>query len=117
MAGGGFTTGMSVNVIPNIPKKKRVSPYAFAHQYREAAKKTIRFTKEWDKDMGPFKSVGFIYTKEDRSGPFTAHILLIANDKTGTLYMVLFEGPSASWAEIWKIAEPMLNFLFIDDTI
>ena len=114
---GEFTTGMTVNVIPNIPKKKSVSPYVFARQFRDSAKKTVRFTKEWDKDMGPFKSIGFVYSRNDKAGAFTVHNLLIANNKTGTLYLVMFEGPSAQWPEIWKIAEPMLQYLYIDDAI
>ena len=116
-AKGEFTTGMTVNVIPNIPKKKSVSPYAFALQFRDAAKKTVLFTKAWDKDMGPFKSVGFVYNKEDKAGAFTVHNLLIANNKTGTLYLVMFEGQKSEWTKTWAIAEPMLQYLYIDDTI
>lgn len=112
-----FTTGMTVNVVPNIPKKKDMSPYDFALRYREAARSTVTFAKEWNKNLGPFKSVGFVYSKDDKDGAFTVHTLLIANNKTGTLYMVLFEGPAAQWTEIWKTAEPMLQYLLIDDTI
>ena len=114
---GGYKTGMSVTVIPGIPKKNKVAPSVYAGQYREAARKTVTFTKEWNKDMGPFKSVGFVFSKDDKAGAFTVHNLLIANDKTGTIYLVLFEGPTAEWSAAWKIAEPMLEYLFIDDTI
>jgi hypothetical protein len=114
---GQFTTGMSVNVIPNIPKKKAASPYDFACQYREAARQSVKFANEWNKDLGPFKSVGFVFNKDDKKGAFTVHTLLIANNKTGTLYLVLFEAPTAEWVETWKIAEPMLQLLYIDDSI
>ncbi len=114
---GKFTTGMTVNVIPDIPKRTSLSPHAFARQFRESARKSATFTKEWDKDMGPFKSVGFVYSKEDKAGAFTVHNLLIANNKTGTVYLVMFEGPKSEWAKTWEIAEPMLQCLYIDDTI
>ena len=114
---GSFKTGLTVNVIPDIPKKKSMSPYDFARQVRETAKESSKLTKEWNKDMGPFKSVGFVYDKKDDAGNFTVHNLLIANNKTGTLYLVIFEAPSAEWTETWKIAEPMLKYLYIDDTI
>ena len=114
---GEFITGMSVNVIPDIPKKKSTSPYLFARSYREAARKTVTFSKEWDKDMGPFKSVGFVYSKDDKAGAFTVHNLLIANNKTGTLYLIMFEGAKSEWSKTWQIAEPMLQYLYIDDTI
>ena len=113
----GFATGLSINVVTDIPKKKSMTPYAFARQYRETARKTTKFSKEWDKDMGPFKSVGFMYVAKDAAGSSTIHMLLIANNKTGALYFVMFEAPTADWAEAWKIADPMLQYLLIDDTI
>jgi hypothetical protein len=114
---GQFMTGLTVNVVPDIPKKKSMAPSAFARQYREAARKTVAFTKEWDKDMGPFKSVGFRFDKKDKAGSFTVHNLLIANDKTGTIYIVMYEAPTSEWEEAWKLGEPMLQYLYIDDTI
>ena len=56
---GQFTTGLTINVISDIPKKKCMSPYEFAHQFREGARESLKLTEEWDKDMGPFKSLGF----------------------------------------------------------
>ena len=41
----------------------------------------------------------------------------IANEKTGTIYVIIFEAPTEEWEATWKIAEPMLKYLFIDDTI
>lgn len=114
---GEFITGMTVNVIPNIPSKKSVSPFDFALQIRESARQFLEFSKEWEKEMGPFKSVGFVYSKEDAAGSFTVHNLLIANNQTGTLYLVMFEAPTSEWQQVWKIAEPMLQYLYIDDTI
>ena len=114
---GDFTTGMTVNVIPDIPIKKSSSPFNFALQLRESARQSSKFSKEWEKDMGHFKSVGFVYSKKDATGSFTVHNLFIANNQTGTLYLVLFEAPASEWQQIWKIAEPMLQYLYIDDTI
>ena len=112
-----FMTGLTVNVMPKIPEKKSMTPYKFAELFRDNAKKINKIIKEWDKDMGPFKSLGFVYTKKDKAGDFTVHNLLIANNKTGTLYIVLFEAPTSEWEKTWKIAEPMLKYLYIDDTI
>lgn len=112
-----FKTGMTVNVIKGIDKKTKMSPYQYALAAKEEAKKSLTFTKEWDKDIGPFKSVGFLYTKKDNDETNTVHNVMIANEKTGTLYLVIFESPSAEWEETWKIAEPMLLKIFIDDKI
>jgi len=105
-----FTTGLTVNVIPDIPKKKAMTPLAFANQLRAAAKKLAPLDSTWEREMGP-------RTQADPAGAFTTHNLYIANEKTGTLYMVIFEAPEADWKATWKTAEPMLKFLYIDDTI
>ncbi|OGV72384.1 MAG: hypothetical protein A3K19_16305 [Lentisphaerae bacterium RIFOXYB12_FULL_65_16] len=112
-----FTTGLTVNVITDIPRKKSVTPYRYAQIFRESARKTEKFTSEWDKAMGPFQSVGFVYIKTDKSGSRTVHNLLIANDKTGTLYLVMFEAPADEWDAAWTTGEPILKLLYIDDTI
>lgn len=112
-----FKTGMTVNVIKEIDKKTNMSAYKYALAARAEAKKSLTFTNEWEKDMGPFKSIGFIYTKKDQEESFTVHNLMIANDKTGTLYIFIFESPSEKWEEAWKMAEPIFLRLLIDDTI
>lgn len=112
-----FTTGLSIFVMPNIPKKHEISPYKYSLKIREAAKESHTLTKEWEHEMGPFKAVGFIYTKKDKKGDFTVHNLVISNDKTGTMYLITFEAPTAEWEQAWKTAEPMLKYLFIDDSI
>ena len=112
-----FSTGLSIFVLSNIPKKSKDSPYNYSLKIKAVAKETNTLTKEWDRDMGPFKSIGFVYTKKDKKGDYTVHNLLISNDKTGTLYMILFEAPVTEWEQAWKVAEPMLKYLLIDDTI
>lgn len=114
---GQFMTGLTVNVIPDIPKKQSMSPYEYARVYRETTRKSEKITQEWNKDMGPFRSVGFVFDKKDKAGDFRVHNLLIANDNTGTLYLVMFEAPISEWNKAWKIAEPMLQYLLIDDTV
>lgn len=114
---GSFKTGLTVNVIPKIPAKKNISAYEFTRKFRDEARKSVKFIREWDKDMGPFRSVGFLYEKDDKDGAFKVHSLLISNDGTGTVYLVTFEAPSVEWEAAWKIAEPVIKLLYIDDTI
>ena len=40
---------------------------------------------------------------------------VIANDRTGMIYVVLFEAPEAEWEKAWKIGEPILKQLIILD--
>lgn len=108
-----FKTGFSCNVLKKLGDK--IPPMKFAIGFREDARSTNKFENEWTKDMGPFKSFGFLYTKDDPQGKFTVHNLLIANEKIGTLYMITFEAPTNEWAEAWKKGEPILAQLMIDD--
>jgi hypothetical protein len=43
--------------------------------------------------------------------------LLIANDKTGTLFLTIFEAPTANWDEAWKTGEVILRKMLLDDEI
>jgi len=46
--------------------------------------------------------------------PARIHTLMIANDKTGTLYVVLFEAPKDRWDEEWKLGHPIVKQLMLD---
>ncbi len=94
-----------------------MAPFQYAQAYRASAREKSIFTKEWDQDAGPFKSVGFRLEDDHKDGRFTTHNLLIANDTTGTLYIFIFEAPTAEWDEAWKIGEPILQRLFIDSDV
>ena len=63
--------------------------------------------------MGPFKGYGCLY----KSNGSMMHNLLIANDKTGSMYLIIFEAPEKEWEDAWKIGEPILKKLYIDDEI
>lgn len=47
----------------------------------------------------------------------TVHQVLIANDKTGTLFIVLFGAPTYTWDEVWRNGEVMLKRLLLDDEV
>lgn len=114
---GKFLTGLTVNVLMDIPEKKNIKASDYAKLFREEARKTGDFVREWNNVVGPFQAAGFLHEKEDKAGAFKVHNLLIANDKTGTVYLVMFEAPSAEWDATWKIAEPILKQLYVDDEI
>ena len=43
--------------------------------------------------------------------------LLIANDKTGTVFVVIFEAPTATWDMDAQVGDVILKKLFLDDEI
>jgi len=116
---GSFQTGLTVNVIPDIPRKKQIQASSFAASYIKAVTENGEvFKKPWANSMGPFEAYGVVVINRDaKQGDFVTHNLAIANDQTGTLYLLTFESPLNQWDSSWEIAEPMLKMFLIDDTI
>ena len=115
---GSFLTGMSVHVIPNIPQKQGISPTEFAFSFIRLATESREILKDpWSHDMGPFKSFGVVLINLDPQGNYNTHNLVIANDQTGTAYIVTYEAPTHTWKEAWGIGETMLGKLLIDSDI
>ena len=112
-----FRTGLTVNVIRKVAEKKKIPASEHIRQFRDSARKSTKFIREWDTDMGPFKAVGFLYEKQSKEGAYRVHNLLIANDKTGTVYLVMFEAPVEEWEAAWRLGEPIMKKLYIDDEI
>jgi len=116
---GEFLTGLSVNVIPEISQKNGMPPSIYANTYIKTAiiEKEI-FKKPWATTMGPFQAYGVVLLNRDHhKGDFITHNLAIANDQTGTLYLLIFESPAKSWEASWAVAKPMLQRFLIDDSI
>jgi hypothetical protein len=116
---GEFLTGLSVNVIPNIPQKKGMVPSDYAATYIKTALSEREVLKRpWLTQMGPFEGHGIVLINRDyQKGDYITHNLAIANDQTGTIYIITFESPKKTWDTSWSIAEPMLQRFLIDDTI
>ncbi len=114
---GSFETGLTVNVTKETSKKMNMTPHQYALKFWATAKKEHKFIEEWAKDMGPFKSLGFVYEKAEGKKKYKYHNLLIANEETGTLYLIIFEAPSKSWERAWSKGHSMLNKFLIDSEI
>jgi hypothetical protein len=119
---GRFITGLTVFVMPDIARKQGMS----ADQYALTFIKTAAESKErkevvkapWAREMGPFKAYGVVLLNRDaEQGDFVTHNLMIGNEETGTVYMIIYEGPAASWDAAWKIGEQMLQCFMIESEI
>ncbi len=119
---GRFITGLTVYVMQDMARKQGMT----AGQYALTFIKTAAESKEskkvikapWAREMGPFKMHGVVLLNRDaEQGDFVTHNLMIGNDETGTVYMIIFEGPAAFWDATWKIGEPMLQRFMIESEI
>jgi len=115
--GSWYETGMSVNVIRNLANKQGLSAYDYSLAMREESRKVVKVDKEWGSQSGPFQSVGYAYTHKSTGITFRCNNILISNTETGTLYIFIFEAPAAEWEEAWKIGEPIIQRLGLDDEI
>ena len=114
---GSFDTGLSLNVFKSFRAKKGIEPVSFIYVFKAGFSEKGKILKEWSRDMGPFKSYGFLSESVVSGVSTTIHHLFIINPKTGTLYYFFFEAPTESFEEAWISGEPMMKMLLIDDTI
>lgn len=114
-----FTTGLTMVAMKGYAKEKGIIASEFAQNFVLNATKSSHVRKApWTHRMGPFVSHGVIVTTPDiEKGDFVSHHLVIANDETGTVYIVVFESPVKDWAVMKELSEPMLQKLYIDSDI
>lgn len=116
---GEFTTGLTMVSLVNYGNAYGVSAVEFAKDYVKNAAKVSHIRKApWTNRMGPFVAHGVIVTTPDlMKGDFVSHHLVIANEETSTVYIVIFESPVDDWAAMKVLSEPMLKYLYIDSDI
>jgi len=111
---GRFSTGLTINVMRNAKPGTAVE-YADAFIARLASDK--RTGEVWARQFGPLKGYGCRFkTRTDRDTSIV-HTLMVANPKTGTLYLFAFEAPAASWRDAWAKGEKIMEFLAVDAEI
>ena len=110
--GGEFQTGLTVNVFRH--KKDNAVDTAKLYIDRVAAK---YHAEKWSKEVGPFEEFGCLFKDTDSSGTTASQALMVANPKTNTLYLFIFESPESDWDSAWKIGKQVMDALAIDDDI
>ncbi len=115
---GVFETGLTMQAIKSLQKKKGISPFAFATQMAQDIldKKENKKLSAQDLSSGPFKAFFVRYRNVPKDAkPIVIHQVFIANDKKDTLFIITFEAAEKSWDEAWRIGEPMVKKFLIDD--
>ncbi len=112
---GLFDVGFTFNVVFDIRGQSGLSPTVFAERFVAKAAEIHQAVRTWSSEMGPFKAEGIVYLGTDDSKGFKFFNLVIANDKTGTAFLVVFEAPESSWDAEWRVIEPTIQRLYIDD--
>src|SRR5438270_4950469 len=89
---GEFATGLTINVFHL--KKDSAVEHGKAMIDQMAAQHNV---KAWNRAAGPFQEFGCELKDTDASGTIVMHALTVANPKTNTLYLFIFESPATSW--------------------
>jgi hypothetical protein len=110
---GSFSTGLTINVFRHLASEPAVS-YAKKYIGRLAADKNVEM---WTRDFGPFRGFACRFKDNANGGIIVMHTLMVANPKTNTLYMFIFESPEPEWPTTSKTGEKIMQLLAIDDEI
>ncbi|MEO1368539.1 MAG: hypothetical protein AAFX50_15300 [Acidobacteriota bacterium] len=105
-----ITHGMTFNILREVPGG---SPVKFARRYVAEMSASTGSTQTWDTDTGSFTGHGIIYPE----GNNQVFNLILANEKTGTAFLVTFEAPLEKWTAAWNEIQPVVRQLMIDDTV
>jgi hypothetical protein len=109
---GQFQTGLTINVF----RLKKDSAVERGKSMIDQIAATKHGNK-WAQDAGPFREFGCLTRDTDPSGTSVVHTLTVANPKTNTLYLFVFESPESDWDAAWKTGKQIMDTLAIDDEI
>jgi hypothetical protein len=111
-----FKTGISINLLREVPKKTSRKPSVFAQQFLLELGKEYKPIRKESYVKGPFNYFVFEYIKSDSA---KTHIwdVLISNDKTGSVHFVCAESPNSLWTQNWPVLNVILSMLGIDDEV
>lgn len=105
-----ITHGLTFNILREVPGG---SARAFAERYVAEMAASTGSPQTWKTDSGSFTGHGIIYS----DGASQIFNLVLANEKTGTAFLVTFESPLERWSQAWNRIQPVVRQLMIDDTI
>jgi hypothetical protein len=112
-AGGGFEIGVTINAFlddPGAPAKVKKILDGMAAKYS---------SKVSPGSSEPFASLTCQFDSPRQGGkePVRTFMVAIANPKTRTAYLVLFESPVSQWSETWPAGNAVLNNLALETEI
>lgn len=113
----GFDTGITINVIRALPRTMGVSPTAFARDFVMQVQNAETVEDSWTEPGDVLFEFGVEWIDKDQEIWIRNHHRLLANDRTGTLYLVSFKTPSEDWDATWPSAQAVLDRIVFDNSI
>ena len=99
-----FLTGLSIHACQHVPQVKGMSPSQMAaNQLREYARDKQVIEEYAPRQVGAMIQSGGTYQREmtlmGQRQSFTIHMTMLANDSTGTLYIMVYGCPENQWGK------------------
>ena len=107
---GHFDTGLTVNVFQLKEGSAVERGKAMIDQMA-----TQHHVMTSSQAAGSFQEFGCEVRDTNASDTIVMHALTVANTKSNTLYLFIFESPVATWDAAWKLGEQIMDSLAIDD--
>lgn len=117
---GSFLTGLSINTVPNVSVKTKqwVKDYALLLHAQIKKDTTLTVVDEWQNPQAPFMVYGM---RSERTVNVTLTVvsyqLVIANEKTDRLYVIVFESTKDLWEAAWRIGDVMMTKFVLDESV
>lgn len=106
--GGDFSTGLTINVFRGLKE----SAVGHGESLIEQIASQMHGEK-WARTVGPFQEFGC----DAADSQSVMRYLAVANPKTNTLYLFIFESPVSDWDSAWKLGKQIMDNLAIDDGV
>jgi hypothetical protein len=113
---GSFSTGLTLNVIYDVEKTAKLRPSKYVKRMisglRKRADEVLYSSKRSQKPL--YMRWLRIRTTKPSKEAVVSHFFYVGNDKTGTVWMYIFEAPAEEWDEAWKVGKPITDILPMD---
>ena len=110
---GEFQTGLTINVFPKLRQGSAID------RGRALVDNLVAKhpgSNHWDRRIGPFQEYGCNVTDTDQSGTTVTSTYVLANPKTNTLYLLIFESPQSTWDTYAQIEKQVMSTMSLDDS-
>ena len=110
---GRFDTGLTINVIREMKGRSAVE---YAKSFVDRLTRDKR-GEQWTRTSAPLVQFGCRYKASDARGTAKILTLMVANQKTNTLYLFIFESPESDLDSASQTGEKIMDMLAIDDEV
>lgn len=113
---GLLETGLTVNVMRRLTA---ISAHTYARQFIAKLTSENQVLHTWELGTGDLQGYGCqikIPGSKDRPA-IMMHSLAIANIRTNTLYILMFESPENKWPSAWEKGKVIMDMFALDDEI